>query len=167
MKQRKDQSSNLPTNALTEEKILTNLKRFCTTEIEMTLKKIKTPTKHINTFSISLLTFMTSCYQNPKLKLNSRTFRALGLLNVLQNHQKRNKDFMKNSERIEPPKMKRHIKLVKTYLKLFEGNIFETIWKTFFRKECLTSSLLLIYTDLHKLCQYGFGQYLQDKSLKN
>ena len=35
------------------EKILRNLKIFCTTEIGMTLKKLKTPTKHINIFSIS------------------------------------------------------------------------------------------------------------------
>ena len=46
------------------EKIFKNLKIFCTTEIGMTLKKLKTPTKHINTFSISLLTFMTSRFQN-------------------------------------------------------------------------------------------------------
>ena len=81
----------------TVKKILTNLKIFCTTEIGMTFKKMKTPTKYINTFSISLLTFMTSRFQNRKLKLNSRAIRALGLLKVLQSHQKRNKDFMKNS----------------------------------------------------------------------
>ena len=46
---------------------------------------------------MSLLTFMTSRSQNRKLKLNSEAIRALGLLKVLQNHQKRNKDFMKNS----------------------------------------------------------------------
>ena len=79
------------------EKILTNLKIFCATEIGMTLKKFKTTAKHINTFSISLLTFMTSRSQNRKLKLNSRAIRALGLLKVLQNHRKRNKDFMKDS----------------------------------------------------------------------
>ena len=58
MKQRKDPLSNLPTNVLTVKKILTNLKIFCTTEIGVTLKKLKTPTKHINTFTISLLTYM-------------------------------------------------------------------------------------------------------------
>ena len=77
--------------------MLTNLKIFCTTETGMTLNKLKTPTKHINTFSISLLTFMTSRSQNRKLKLNSRVIRALELLKVLQNHQKINKDFMKIS----------------------------------------------------------------------
>ena len=65
------------------EKILTNLEIFCTTEIGMTFKKLKTPTKHINTFSISLLTFMTSQSQNRKLKLNSKAIRALGLLKLL------------------------------------------------------------------------------------
>ena len=35
--------------------------------------------------------------------------------------------------------------------------------RPFFRNECLTSSLLLIYTNVHKLCQYSLGQYLQDK----
>ena len=53
------------------------------------IKKIKTPTKHINILSIFLLTFMTSRSQKPKIKLNSRTIRALGLLKVLQNYQKR------------------------------------------------------------------------------
>ena len=74
-------------------KILENLKIFCTTETRMTLKKLNTPTKHINTLSISLLTFMTSRSRNRKLKLNSRAIRALGLLKVLQNHQK----FLKNT----------------------------------------------------------------------
>ena len=59
----------------------------------MTFKKMKTPTKYINTFSISLLTFMKSLFQNWTLKLNSRAIRALGLLKVLQNHQK----FLKNT----------------------------------------------------------------------
>ena len=61
------------------------------------IKKLKTPIKCINTFAISLLTFMTSRSQKPRLKLNSRAIRALGLLKVLQNHHKRNKVFMKNS----------------------------------------------------------------------
>ena len=69
-------------------KILTNLKILVTTEIS-------TPIKHINTFSISLLTFMTIRSQNRKLKLNSRVIKTLGLLKILQNHQKRNKYFMK------------------------------------------------------------------------
>ena len=69
-------------------KILTILKIFYTTEIAIILKKLKTTTKHINTFSISLLIFMTSRSQNRKLKLN---------LKVFQNHQERNKDLMKNS----------------------------------------------------------------------
>ena len=63
-------------------KILTNLKMLCTTETGMIFKKLKTPTKHINTFSISLLTFMTIRFQNRKLKLNSRVIRALGILNA-------------------------------------------------------------------------------------
>ena len=74
-----------------------NLKILCATEIGKTFKKLNTPIKHINTFSTSLLTFLTNRSQNRKLKLNSRAITALGLLNVLQNHQKRNKDFMKNS----------------------------------------------------------------------
>ena len=49
--------------------------------------------KHINTCSIFLLTFTTSHYQKPRLKINSRAIRALGLLKVLQNHQK----FLKNA----------------------------------------------------------------------
>ena len=32
-----------------------------------------------------------------------------------------------------------------------------------FLEKCLTSSLLLIYTNLHKLCQYSLGQYLRGK----
>ena len=46
---------------------------------------MKTPKKHVNAFSISLLTFMTSHSQNRKLKLNSRAIRAVELLKILQN----------------------------------------------------------------------------------
>ena len=80
----------------------------------MTLKKLKTTTKHINTFSISLSIFMTSRSQDRKLKLNSRAIRALGLLKVLQNYQKRNKDFMKKNR---TPKNE---ETYKTYKNLFE-----------------------------------------------
>ena len=52
------------------EKNIDKFKIFCTTEIGMTFERLKTPTKHINTFSISLLTFMTSRSKNRKLKLN-------------------------------------------------------------------------------------------------
>ena len=90
-----NETTQRPVVKSTVKKILTNLKIICTTEIGMTFKKVKTPTKYINTFSISLLTFMTSLFQNRTL--NSRAIRALALLKVLQNHQKRNKDFMKNS----------------------------------------------------------------------
>ena len=66
------------------EKIMTNLKiLYHTTEIGMTLRKLKTPIKHINTFSISLLTFMTIRSQNWKLKLNSRAIKAPGLVKVM------------------------------------------------------------------------------------
>ena len=97
MKRPKYQLQNLPTNALIVKRILTNLKILCTTEIGMTLKKLKTPTKHVNTFSISLMTLMTIRSQNQKLKVNSKAIGALGLLKVLQNYQKSNKDFTKNS----------------------------------------------------------------------
>ena len=53
-----------------EKNIDKSLKIFFTTEIGTKFKKLKTPTKHINTFSIPLLTFMTSRSQNRKLKLN-------------------------------------------------------------------------------------------------
>ena len=79
-------------------KILTNLKVLCTTEIGITLKKLKTLIKHINTFSRSLLTFMTIGFKNRNLKLNSRVIRTLGLLTVLQNHQKRNNRTPKNED---------------------------------------------------------------------
>ena len=35
--------------------------------------------------------------------------------------------------------------------------------RPFFGKECPSSYLLLIYANLHKLCQHNLGQYLQDK----
>ena len=47
-------------------------------------------------------------------------------------------------------------KIAKNLELLLEG-------QTFFRKECLTSSLQLKYTNLHKLRQYSLGQYLQDR----
>ena len=57
--------------SLTVKKILTNLKILCPTEIGWHLK-IEDPTRHINTFSLPLLTFITIRFQNRKLKLNSR-----------------------------------------------------------------------------------------------
>ena len=67
------------------------------------IKKIKDPKKeaykhirHINTFLISLLTFMTIRSQNRKFKLNPNAIRALGLLKVLENCQKRNNDPTEN-----------------------------------------------------------------------
>ena len=53
--------------------------------------------KLYNTFLISSSVFMINRFQKLKLQLNSKTIRALGLLKVLQNHQKRNKSLMKNS----------------------------------------------------------------------
>ena len=50
--------------------ILKNLKICCITEIGMRLKKLKTPARHINIFSKSLLTFMATRFQIRKLKLN-------------------------------------------------------------------------------------------------
>ena len=50
----------------------------------MTFLKLKTPIKHVNTFSISLLAFITKRSHKPKLELNSRAIRTLGLLKVLQ-----------------------------------------------------------------------------------
>ena len=41
------------------------------------------------------MTFIVSRSQKPKLKLNSRTIRALGLLKVLQNYQKKSKLYEK------------------------------------------------------------------------
>ena len=60
----------------------------------------------------------------------------------------------------------------KEYIKYIENKIAKNLGllykgQTIFRKECLTSSLLLIYTNLYKLCQYILGQYLLDKPKKN
>ena len=77
-------------------KNIDKFKIICATEIGMALKKLKTTIKHINTFSISLFAFMRSRSQKPKLKSNTRAIKALGLLKVLQNHQKRSKYFLKN-----------------------------------------------------------------------
>ena len=61
------------------------------------IKKIEDPNKAYKYFLTIFIDIYHSRSQNRKLKLNSRMIRALGLLKVLQNHQKRNKDFMKNS----------------------------------------------------------------------
>ena len=50
----------------------------------------------------------------------------------------------------------------KEYIKYTENKISKNLGllykaRPFFRKECLTSSILLIYTNLHKLCQYSLG----------
>ena len=70
MKQPKNQPSNLHTHVLIMKKILAHLKILCTTKIRKTLKKLKTPTKHINTFSISLLTSRSQKLE-VKVKLKS------------------------------------------------------------------------------------------------
>ena len=107
------------------EKRTNKFKILYTTEIGMTLKKIviNIVLKNIAyKYFLSLLTFITIHFENRKLKLNSRAIKALE--KVLQNHQKRSKDFSKNSQRIEPPSplMKRHMKLMKAYLKLSKGD---------------------------------------------
>ena len=66
---------------------------------------------------------MTSRSQKPKLKLNSRAIRDLGLLKVLQNHQKRN--FSKRLyEKILKNRTPKNEERYKTY-----KNLFETIKK--------------------------------------
>ena len=50
----------------------------------------------------------------------------------------------------------------KEHIKYAENKIAKNLG-LLYRKECLTSPLVLIYTDLHKLCQYSLGHYLQDK----
>ena len=66
----------------------------CTTEIGMTFKSLKAPIKHIDTFLISLLTLTTSRSQKPTLNLNLRVIKALGLLKLFQNFQRRRKESM-------------------------------------------------------------------------
>ena len=62
------------------------------------IKEIEDPNKAYKYFHNILIDINeTSSCQNQKLKLNSRAIRALGILKVLQNHQKRNKGFMDNS----------------------------------------------------------------------
>ena len=64
---------------------------------EMTLKKLKTPIKHINTFLISFLTFMTIRSQNRKLNSNSRAIRAFGLLKgIAKSSKKKQRKILKN-----------------------------------------------------------------------
>ena len=64
---------------------------------EMTLKKLKSPIKHINTFLISFLTFMAIRSQNRKLKSNSRAIRALGLLKgIAKSSKKKQRKILKN-----------------------------------------------------------------------
>ena len=60
---------------------------------------------------------MTIRSHNRKLKLNSRAIRALGLLRVLQNHQKRNKDSYEIFFKNRTPKNE---EIYKTYENLFE-----------------------------------------------
>ena len=56
---------------------------------------------------------------------------------------------------------KEHIKYTENKIAKNLGLLYKA--RPFFRKECLTSSLPLTYTNLHRLCQYSLGQYLQDK----
>ena len=59
--------------------------------------------------------------QNRKLKLNSKAIRAFGLLKVLQNHQKRNKDHYEKFLKNRTPQNEETYKTYK--------NLFETIEK--------------------------------------
>ena len=54
--------------------------------------------------------------------------------------------------RDENLKWKGHIKYAENKIAKNLGLLYKA--RPFFRKECLNSSLLLIYTNLHELCQY-------------
>ena len=51
----------------------------------------------------------------------------------------------------------------KEHIKYTENKKAKNLGLLYKARPCFTSSLLLIYTKLHKLCQYCPGQYLQDK----
>ena len=71
--------------------------------------------------------------QNRKLKLNSKAIRAFGLLKVLQNHQKRNKDHYEKFLKNRTPQNE---ETYKTYTNLFE-TIKKNKKKIFFtQKNC-------------------------------
>ena len=57
---------------------------------------------------------------------------------------------------------KEHIKYTENKIAKKLGLLYKAkpFWE---RNACLTSSLLLIYTNLYKLYQHSLGQYLQDK----
>ena len=83
-------------------KIFTNLKILSTTEIGITLKKIKDTNKAYKYFLDIFIDFYDNSSPKTEVKVKFKgdqntVIRALGLLKTLRNHQKRNKDFMKNS----------------------------------------------------------------------
>ena len=51
----------------------------------------------------------------------------------------------------------------KEYIKYTENKIAKKLGLLYKARPFLERNALLIYTNLHKLCQYGLGQYLQDK----
>ena len=61
------------------------------------IKKNEDPNKAYKYFLNIFIDICDKSFPKSEVKLNSRAIRALGLLKVLQNHQKRNKYFMKNS----------------------------------------------------------------------
>ena len=71
MKQRKDQSQNLPTKALTVKEILTNLKIFCTAEFGMTLKRVEDTNKAYDYFLNIFIDIYDKLFPKSEVKFKS------------------------------------------------------------------------------------------------
>ena len=92
-------------------KILTNLEILCTTKIGMTLKKLKTPIKYVNTFSFP------KSEVKVKFKSDQSPWITKGIVKLSKKKQRLYENFLKNRK----PKNEETYKTYK--------NLFETIKK--------------------------------------
>ena len=100
-----------------------------------------------------------SVFMNPVKKIKDDMPLMLPKLTII-NHVIERQEFIKFLGVLldENLNWKEHIKYTENKIAKNLGLLYKA--RPFFRKECLISSLLFIYTNLH---QYSLGQYLEDK----
>ena len=119
MKQRKEQSLNQPTNALTVKKILANLKTFCTTEIGMTLKKIKTPNKAYKYFLNIFIDIYDKLFPKSEVKVKFKSDQSPWITKRMAKSSKKKQRLYEKFLKNRTPKNEETCKTCK--------NLFETI----------------------------------------
>ena len=83
----------------------------------MTLKKTKDPSNAYKYFVDIFIDIYDNSFPELEVKVKFKSDQSPWLSKGIAKSSKRNNDFMKSSETIEPHKMKRHIKFINVYLK--------------------------------------------------